>query len=326
VWRTRKNGAFCNERKGGKLRMKKYLFITFISMAMLFAGGPAFAREKESSPGKSTGAENTDNAHINAFRVENIIRSRVMDLEGESIGSIDSLVIDIDTGGVLYAVLEFGGFLGIGDKLFAVPWQSLAALPVEGTFILDQPRAKLEKAPGFNKNNWPDIGDRRWGAGIFAFYNRRPPYRQQPTAPGKHPGPQAYPAYGYPMIPQVGYVGFAEPRPYLQMFNPKTVETVSGEIVKVEYLVPEPEFEQGTRLIIRSGAKKFLLVHLGPPWYIKGERNRLKPGTKVTATGSMVTVDDTPLMIATMLEVGNEKLKLRDEEGNPIWVGWRKVK
>ncbi|MEJ2726310.1 MAG: PRC-barrel domain-containing protein, partial [Deltaproteobacteria bacterium] len=271
-------------------------------------------------------AKNRDNAHLNAFRVENIIRSRVMDLEGENIGSIDSLVIDIDTGGILYAVLEFGGVLGIGDKLFAVPWQSLAALPAEGTFLLDQPRAKLEKAPGFNKNNWPDIGDRRWGAGIFAFYNRRPPYRHPPMAPGKHPGLQAYPVYGYPMTPQVGYVGFEELRPYLQMFNPKTVETVTGEIVKAENLVPQPELEEGTRLIIHSGAKKFLLVQLGPPWYIDGERNRLKPGTKVTATGSLVTVDDTPLMIATMLEVGNEKLKLRDKEGNPIWVGWRKVK
>ena len=314
--------------------MKKRLFIAFISIVTLFAGGPAFAQEKKSSAGESTAAKNTDNADINAFRVQNIIGSRVMDLEGEDIGSIDSLVIDIDTGGVLYAVLEFGGFLGIGDKLFAVPWQSLAALPVEGTFVLDQPRAKLEKAPGFNKKNWPDIGDRRWGAGIFAFYNRRPPYHQPPMAPGKHsqkgkmaryPGPQPYPAYDYPMTPNVGYLGFAEPRPYLEMFNPKTVETVTGELVKVEYFVPEPEFEQGTRLIIHSGPKKFLLVHLGPPWYIRGERNRLKPGTKVTATGSMVTVDDTPFMIATKLQVGNEKLQLRDKDGNPIWVGWRKV-
>jgi sporulation protein YlmC with PRC-barrel domain len=320
--------------KGGNLRMKKRLFITFISIVTLFAGGPAFAQQKIGSSGKSPAAKNTDNAHINAFRAKNIIGSKVMDLEGEDIGSIDSLVIDIDTGGVLYAVLEFGGFLGIGDKLFAVPWQSLAPLPVEGTFILDQPRAKLEKAPGFNRNNWPDIGDRKWGAGIFSFYNRRPLYRQPPMAPGKHsekgkmagyPGLQPYPAYGDPMNPQVGYLGFAEPRLYLEMFNPKTVETVAGEIIKVEYSVPEPEFEQGTRLIIHCGAKKFLMVHLGPPWYTKGERDRLKPGTKVTVTGSMVTIDDTPFMIATELAVGSEKLKLRDKEGNPSWVGWKKV-
>jgi sporulation protein YlmC with PRC-barrel domain len=316
--------------------MKKRLFIAFISVVVLFAGGSLSAQEKESSVGESYAAKDTENTGINAFRVQNIIGSRVMDLEGEDIGSIDSLVIDIDTGSVLYAVLEFGGFLAFGDKLFAVPWQSLAALPLEGTFILDQSKAKLKKAPGFDKHNWPDIGDSTWGAGIFAFYNRLPPNHRLSVAYGKHsekgereryPVYQPYPAYGYPPAPYVGYAGFVGPIPFREMFNPKTVDTVAGEIVKVEYSVPEPELEQGTRLIIHtSSAKKFVLVYLGPPWYIEGDRKRLKSGSKVTVTGSMVTVDDTPFMIATSVQVGNEKLQLRDKEGNPSWVGWTKIR
>jgi sporulation protein YlmC with PRC-barrel domain len=113
--------------------------------------------------------------HINAFRVDKIIDSGVINLEGKPIGTIDDLVIDIDTGRIAYAVLEFGGFMGFGDKLFAVPWQSLTVVPAEGIFIIDQSKAKLEKAPGFDKDNWPDVGDKSWGAGIYEFYRHHVP-------------------------------------------------------------------------------------------------------------------------------------------------------
>ena len=70
-------------------------------------------------------------------------------------GKIEDLMIDVQEGRVAYAVLSFGGFLGMGDKLFAIPWQAFSLRPDERAFLLDIPRDVLEKAEGFDKDYWP---------------------------------------------------------------------------------------------------------------------------------------------------------------------------
>src|SRR5712671_6609621 len=81
----------------------------------------------------------------------------VRNAAGEDLGKIDEIMIDIPTGRVAYAVLSFGGFLGMGDKLFAVPWSALKVDEDKKCFILDVDRGTIEAAPGFDKNNWPDM-------------------------------------------------------------------------------------------------------------------------------------------------------------------------
>jgi sporulation protein YlmC with PRC-barrel domain len=302
-------------------KMKKYLLVTLLTMIMFFPSAGVFAREKGESVNKRIAASVPEGEHINAFRVEKIIDSEVINLEGKSIGTIDDLVIDIDTGRIAYAVLEFGGFVGFGDKLFAVPWQSLTAVPAEGIFILDQSKAKLEKAPGFDKDNWPDLGDRSWGAGIYEFYRHHGP-APQITAPAATPQKQkiqrgnlAYRGYASETYPYPGIREYA----YDNLFDPKTIQTVSGEIVKVEYF-------EDTRLIVYTDEKKPVLVALAPTGYLENQPKVLRPGNRVTVTGSEVTVDDTPLLIATDIKEGKEELQLRDNEGHPLWFGWKRIK
>jgi len=311
--------------------MKKPLIIVLLAIFGLFLGMNGFTQEtKAPETGDTTGSKPAESQRLNAFRIDKIIGSRVINIQGKDIGSIDNLVMDIDTGSIVYAVLEFGGFLSFGDKLFAVPWQSLAALPVEGTFILDQSKARLEKAPGFNKNDWPDIGDKGWGAGIYTFYHRRVPFDRVSAAKRKDARQRKYPFYqpysGYVTSPYPVSGGWEGADPFRELFNPKTIETVTGKIVKVEEVGPETEWGRGIRLIIYTDAKKPVLAYMGPAWYHEGQRKDLKSGTKVRLTGSMVTVDVTPMMIATKIKEGNEELQLRDKEGDPTWIGWKKIK
>jgi sporulation protein YlmC with PRC-barrel domain len=93
---------------------------------------------------------------------------------GESLGKIDKIMIDIPTGRVAYAVLSFGGFLGMGDRLFAIPWSVLKVDEDEKVFILDVDKTVLENAPGFDKNNWPDMSDTTWGSKVFSYYHAEP--------------------------------------------------------------------------------------------------------------------------------------------------------
>src|SRR5512135_141884 len=78
----------------------------------------------------------------------------VVNAKGEDLGSIEDIMIHIDSGRIAYAVLSFGGFLGMGDKLFAIPWEALTLDEDNHQFILDIDKDKLENAPGFDKDNW----------------------------------------------------------------------------------------------------------------------------------------------------------------------------
>jgi len=75
-----------------------------------------------------------------------IKKDKVVNRAGEDLGKIEELMIDLQDGRVAYAVLSFGGFLGMGDKLFAIPWQALSLKPHEHAFLLDIPKDVLEKA------------------------------------------------------------------------------------------------------------------------------------------------------------------------------------
>ena len=104
-----------------------------------------------------------------AFGTENLIISAgtlmgdpVRNSAGESLGKIEEIMIDVNNGKIAYAVLSFGGFLGIGDKLFAVPWDALTLDATNQEFILGVDKEVLENAPGFDKEHWPDMADSSW--------------------------------------------------------------------------------------------------------------------------------------------------------------------
>lgn len=104
-----------------------------------------------------------------------VIGDPVVNLKGENLGKIEDLVIDPLSARVDYAVLSFGGFLGMGDKLFAVPIEALKMSREEKRFILDVEKERLKNAPGFEKDNWPDASDRAFGTKVYSYYGYTPP-------------------------------------------------------------------------------------------------------------------------------------------------------
>lgn len=107
---------------------------------------------------------------------------------GEDLGKIEEIMLDIPSGRIAYAVLSFGGFLGIGDKLFAVPWSSLRIDETEHQFILNVDRQTLENAPGFDKDNWPDMGDPAFESAVYGHFGAAPYYEHHTTEAGDYMG------------------------------------------------------------------------------------------------------------------------------------------
>lgn len=91
------------------------------------------------------------------FKASKLIGYSVKNKQGEQVGEIEELVINSQDGRIAYAVLSFGGFLGMGDKLFAIPWKSLTPIPEQQSFSLDIDKEKLAETPGFDDTNWPDM-------------------------------------------------------------------------------------------------------------------------------------------------------------------------
>jgi len=90
---------------------------------------------------------------------EDVVGKRVVNLAGEDVGEIKEIVFEGPAGRVTYAILSFGGFLGMGDKLFAVPWGSLSYERTNDVYMMKVDKELLKNAPGFDKDNWPDMSD-----------------------------------------------------------------------------------------------------------------------------------------------------------------------
>lgn len=119
------------------------------------------------------GKDNRDtgiNIGPSLMSVESLIGNEVYNHQEEDIGDIKEFMLDMNSGSVSYAVLSFGSFLGMGEKLFAVPWQALTLDTENKRFILDADKEKLKDAPGFDKDNWPNMADQTWENDIHSFY------------------------------------------------------------------------------------------------------------------------------------------------------------
>jgi sporulation protein YlmC with PRC-barrel domain len=85
-----------------------------------------------------------------------ILNDKIHNPEGEHLGAIKDIMIDLTTGKITYFIIEFGGFLGIGIKYFAIPFPLLKVDPENKSFIFEQSKESLTKAPGFDIDHWPD--------------------------------------------------------------------------------------------------------------------------------------------------------------------------
>ena len=99
-------------------------------------------------------------------------------LQGGILGKIADLVLKPEDNRVAYAVLALGGFLGLGEKFFAVPLSAFKPGAAADTFILDTDKERLKDAPGFDKNSWPLMVNRQWIVTVYTFY-RQPVYWEQ---------------------------------------------------------------------------------------------------------------------------------------------------
>jgi len=110
---------------------------------------------------------------------------------------------------------------------------------------------------------------------------------------------------------------------YGRMYNPDTVETTTGIIIKVERMIPIRGMSYGVHLTMKTD-EETVSVHLGPEWFIGSRNIMFQVNDNLEVTGSRIIFEGKPAIIAAEVKMGDQMLKLRDERGFPVWSGWRR--
>lgn len=146
------------------------------TLALSVAAGTVVAQTTNpaadmNSPGTASSSRATASSEDwqRIYRASKIIGTDVRNPRGEKIGDIKDLVLD-KHGAISYAVVSTGGFLGIGDRLHAVPWNVLQNVPGRDYRVLDMDKTRLKNAPNFDPKNWPNVIDEKWGEDNRRFY------------------------------------------------------------------------------------------------------------------------------------------------------------
>ncbi len=147
--------------------MGRIVFGTLLAAATAFST-PLFAQESTKKRGENVRVETV-------YRASTIKGMGAYNREGEKVGAVDELVIDVEKGQVVYAALSVGGFLGVGDKLFAIPWREFTLeVGEDGKFFrIDVTKEKLQRAEGFDKDAWPNVADPKWRERIDAQFREK---------------------------------------------------------------------------------------------------------------------------------------------------------
>ena len=117
--------------------------------------------------------------------------------------------------------------------------------------------------------------------------------------------------------------GWGAGDPYSRMYNPKTVETLSGEVVRVDKFTPGKRMSYGVHFTVKT-EKETIPVHLGPSWHMEKQAVTIANGDKVEVSGSRIMYQGQPAIIAAEVKKGDQVLKLRDASGVPAWAGQRR--
>lgn len=185
--------------------MKKTIIVSALLAVSLIAGGQAFGDGASATRGADSGTMQSDSATrgtdmqqsdssvrgaqaqkggqaqpVRLRQASKLIGMDVKNLQGEDLGNISDIIVNSFTGQIVYAIMEGDtGFLGVGDRNFAIPWKSLQPSVSGNELILNIDKERLARAPYFSRNNWPNFADRQWEIDVYKFYGVSPYWEER---------------------------------------------------------------------------------------------------------------------------------------------------
>jgi sporulation protein YlmC with PRC-barrel domain len=227
-----------------------------------------------------------------------LMGANVHNLNNDKVGDISDLVVDPQTGHVVYGVLSHGGFLGIGDKLIAVPWQSFDIRQGDDAnsvrVVLDTTKEKLEAAPNFKADEWPIVGRRDWAAKTHQYFNANSTADESGTG------------------------GWGRGSAFHEGWGKGKDVTIQGTVAKIEKKSLGKGMAEGMCATVQGADGQERLVTLGPAWYMT-QQGQLKEGDKVTVQAREWPSGNATVTVAQSVTTDRGVLALREKDGGPVW-------
>jgi sporulation protein YlmC with PRC-barrel domain len=111
----------------------------------------------------------TDETH-NLISADKVTGTSVYNRQGEKLGSVYDVMLNKSSGQVAYAIMSFGGFLGMGESYHPLPWRTLTYNEQQGGYVVDIDRNRLENAPNYPAGSEPNWSDRAYGQKVDSYY------------------------------------------------------------------------------------------------------------------------------------------------------------
>jgi sporulation protein YlmC with PRC-barrel domain len=258
---------------------------------------------------------------IKYHKLSELTGMTIRNLEGEDLGELEDIVIDVHEGKVAYAVVSMrSGFLGLDKDLAVVPWSAFEILPRLEAARLNADKATLE-AIAFDEDEFPNLEDMQYSRDIHQRFNATPYWEALGFIPGE--GRERHEAVPGEARERRGVAPGVSPwqegSEYNSLYNPNALKTLHGTIESVGTFRLEGTDIEGLRLRIRTDDDKTVTVHAGPRLYLERQNIGFHYGDEVTVIGSEAKWGWRDVFLASQIKVGDKTIDLRTREGTPRW-------
>lgn len=236
------------------------------------------------------------------YKSDEIIGCSVQDTGGQELGEITDIVADARNGVIAYTFVSFGGFMGIGAKIAAVPWSSVTIMPDRKTAMINAATQTLEEAV-VDPEDLAKLAESQLARTIHNNFGAEPYWE----------------VFGFSPAEEVSLIPWQAGSAYNRRFDPTKIMTIEGTIRGVESYYPEKEAAAGLSLKVESKQNELITVYVGPRRYAASQNIEFEAGSAIIVRGSKVTFEDKPVLMASELIIEGETVRLYDEKGRPLW-------
>lgn len=265
------------------------------SDAYAYDEGAANARTgRETSSDASTAEASVGPVHSARAWVGRALRAE----DGKDAGRVEDFAFDLEEGCVAFVLVKPADARPDDQSRLGLPIELLSASNSDKTLSVHARSKAIQRAPRLQRADWAETVTRLWAIDVYESFQLESPWerRQQLQL--------------WSLESQYG-----------RKFDPRRLRRVEGRIAGVDYLAPLPGMSAGAQLTLESGDKTWR-VHVGPLGFLSEQDMTFAQGEDVSVTDSEVTLGDEPVLIATDIQVGDRKLKLREKNGAAVWQGW----
>jgi len=272
---------------------------------------------------------------IQQLRLSKLFGTDIRNLQGENLGKLDNVMIDVNQGKLAYGIVAIrGGFLGMNKDFAAVPWSALNWTAERGIARLDVDRQTLASI-AFDKNHFPNLADPQYSRQLFERFHVTPYWEGQNLGfiPGQENPSVNPPSSDEMKTPNSGMtapntapnsastqlIAHHHMDKHALSYNPDTVQTIHGTVQGVRTYRVEGTSVRGVLLHVRADDGRMIWVEAGPRGFVDSQNIRFHRGQPVTITGSVAQTGRHETIVASQIQMPDRTLALRAPDGRPLW-------